>query len=103
MPATITKQHSIVCPSCHKTGKASDSHIGRNVICSACGSKFMATLADEASLVLARAALHHAVLYLQQILGNTAAGAYDQGGADLMSDLAVVMDLCKTGLTESGR
>ena len=67
MPATITRYHAIVCPSCHKTGKASDSFIGRNVICSACGNMFTATLASEASLMIARAALNHAILYLQQI------------------------------------
>lgn len=101
MPATISRQHSIICPTCHKAGKASDSHIGRNVICSACGNKFMAKLADESSLATARAALHHAVLYLQQIIGNTAGGAYTHEDANLMSDLAVVMDVCETGLAKT--
>ena len=101
MPATITRVHAIVCPSCHKTGKASDSFIGRNVICSACGSKFMATLADEPSLMIARAALNHALLYLQQIIKNAAGGVYTNNETNLMSDLAVVMDVCETGLEQT--
>jgi hypothetical protein len=58
-------------------------------------------LADEASLMIARAALNHAILYLQQIINNAAGGVYTNDEANLISDLAVVMDVCETGLVET--
>ena len=51
--------------------------------------------------MIARAALNHAILYLQQIINNAAGGVYTNDEANLISDLAVVMDVCETGLVET--